>query len=235
MSIGKEFEGKTVTDATIEACKELGVARDDLEFEVIQEEKSGVLGIGSRNAIIKIVNIQVGSSNHVSTNNPSDLQKIEKVELVDTDGKQILSIFEKLVDHFVGDAETSVEISDRNILLKLNSEADLGFMIGKKGEMIKNLEFLLSRISSKQNGQSIYVSIDINSYREKRMEKLQERVRTLVEKVISINRPLSLNPMNSYERRICYLIIEENDQVTYKTKEYGNLKKITIFPKKIEM
>ena len=101
--------------------------------------------------------------------------------------------------------------------------------------MIKNLEFLLSRISSKQNGQSIYVSIDINSYREKRVEKLQERVRTLVEKVISINRPLSLNPMNSYERRICYLIIEENDQVTYKTKEYGKLEKITIFPKKIEM
>ena len=162
MSIGKEFEGKTVTDATIEACKELGVARDDLEFEVIQEEKSGVLGIGSRNAIIKIVNIQVASPNQVSTDNPSDLQKIEKVELVDTDGKQILSIFEKLVDHFVGEAETSVEISDRNILLKLNSEADLGFMIGKKGEMIKNLEFLLSRISSKQNGQSIYVSIDIN-------------------------------------------------------------------------
>jgi len=194
-----------------------------------------VLGIGSRNAIIKIVNIQVSSPNQVSTDNQSDLQKIEKLELVDTDGKQILSIFEKLVDHFVGEAETSVEISDRNILLKLNSEADLGFMIGKKGEMIKNLEFLLSRISSKQNGQSIYVSIDINSYREKRMEKLQERVRTLVEKVISINRPLSLNPMNSYERRICYLIIEENDQVTYKTKEYGNLKKITIFPKKIEM
>jgi spoIIIJ-associated protein len=232
MSIGKEFEGKTVTDATIEACKELGVARDNLEFEVIQEEKSGVLGIGSRNAIIKIINIQANNSKQVRTDNASNL---EKVELVDTDGKQILAIFKKLVDHFVGEAEIGVEISDRNILLKLNSEADLGFMIGKKGEMIKNLEFLLSRISSKQNGQSIYVSIDINSYREKREEKLQERVRTLVEKVISINRPLSLNPMNSYERRICYLIIEENDQVTYKTKEYGNLKKITIFPKKIEM
>lgn len=232
MSIGKEFEGKTVTDATIEACKELGVARDDLEFEVIQEEKSGVLGIGSRNAIIKIVNIQANNSKQGGTDNASEL---EKVELVDTDGTQILAIFKKLVDHFVGEAEIGVEISDRNILLKLNSEADLGFMIGKKGEMIKNLEFLLSRISSKQNGQSIYVSIDINSYREKREEKLQERVRILVEKVISINRPLSLNPMNSYERRICYLIIEENDQVTYKTKEYGNLKKITIFPKKIEM
>ena len=137
MSIGKEFEGKTVTDATIEACKELGVARDDLEFEVIQEEKSGVLGIGSRNAIIKIVNIQLNSSKNTNNENVSDSERIEKVELVDTDGKQILAIFEKLVEHFVGEAETSIEISDRNILLKLNSEADLGFMIGKKGEMIK--------------------------------------------------------------------------------------------------
>ena len=132
MSIGKEFEGKTVTDATIEACKELGVARDDLEFEVIQEEKSGVLGIGSRNAIIKIVNIQLNSSKNTNNENVSDSERIEKVELVDTDGKQILAIFEKLVEHFVGEAETSIEISDRNILLKLNSEADLGFMIGKK-------------------------------------------------------------------------------------------------------
>ena len=48
MSIEKEFEGETVTDAAIEACKELGISRDELEFDVIQEESSGVLGIGSR-------------------------------------------------------------------------------------------------------------------------------------------------------------------------------------------
>ena len=88
--------------------------------------------------------------------------------------------------------------------------------------MIKNLEFLLSRISSKQTGKSVYVSIDINSYREKRNDKLKEKVANTIEKVIAINRPLSLNPMNSFERRISYLIIEENEQVTYKTKEYGS-------------
>ena len=97
-----------------------------------------------------------------------------------------------------------------------------------------NLEFLLSRISSKQTGKSVYVSIDINSYREKRNDKLKEKVANTIEKVIAINRPLSLNPMNSFERRISYLIIEENEQVTYKTKEYGKLKKITIFPKNME-
>ena len=100
--------------------------------------------------------------------------------------------------------------------------------------MIKNLEFLLSKISSKQVGKSIYVSININSYRDKRMEKLKEKVLETINKVIAINRPLSLNPMNSFERREAYLIIEQNTQVIYKTKEYGKLKKITIFPKDLQ-
>ena len=100
--------------------------------------------------------------------------------------------------------------------------------------MIKNLEFLLSRIASKQNSQSVLVSVDINSYKEKKDNQLRDKVRSLVDKVISINRPLSLNPMNSYERRICYLIIEENSEVIYKTRDSGHLKKITIFPKKMD-
>ena len=51
MSIEREFEGETVTDAAIEACKELKISRDELEFDVVQEESSGVLGIGSRKAL----------------------------------------------------------------------------------------------------------------------------------------------------------------------------------------
>ena len=66
------------------------------------------------------------------------------------------------------------------------------------------------------------------------MEKLKEKVLDTINKVIAINRPLSLNPMNSFERREAYLIIEQNTQVIYKTKEYGKLKKITIFPKDLQ-
>ena len=228
MSLEKEFEGATVTDATIEACKELGISRDELNFEVVQEESSGVLGIGSRKAIIKVFNSEEKINNISSeVNNSND-------EDLDIDLESIEKIFEQIVSHFIGETDISSELSGKNILLKLNSEKDLGFLIGKKGDMIKNLEFLLSRISSKQTGKSVYVSIDINSYREKRNDKLKEKVANTIEKVIAINRPLSLNPMNSFERRISYLIIEGNEQVTYKTKEYGKLKKITIFPKNME-
>ncbi|MDA9748062.1 Jag N-terminal domain-containing protein [bacterium] len=228
MSIEKEFEGETVTDAAIEACKELGISRDELEFDVIQEESSGVLGIGSRKAIIRVI------SKDEKYENKTDNSIDSLDDNLNIDVESVEKIFKEIVNHFIGDANIDSELNGKNILLKLNSEKDLGFLIGRKGEMIKNLEFLLSRISSKQIGKSIYVSIDINSYREKRMEKLKEKVLETVKKVIAINRPLSLNPMNSFERREAYLIIEQDSQVTYKTKEYGKLKKITIFPKDLQ-
>ena len=228
MSIEKEFEGETVTDAAIEACKELGISRDELEFDVIQEESSGVLGIGSRKAIIRVI------SKDEKYENKTDNSIDSLDDNLNIDVESVEKIFKEIVNHFIGDANIDSELNGKNILLKLNSEKDLGFLIGRKGEMIKNLEFLLSRISSKQIGKSIYVSIDINSYREKRMEKLKEKVLEKVKKVIAINRPLSLNPMNSFGRREAYLIIEQDSQVTYKTKEYGKLKKITIFPKDLQ-
>ena len=228
MSIEREFEGETVTDAAIEACKELGISRDELEFDVVQEESSGVLGIGSRKAIIRIFNKGQKQENKID----SSINSLD--DNLDIDVQSIEKIFKEIVNHFIGDTNIKSELSGKNILLSLNSEKDLGFLIGRKGEMIKNLEFLLSRISSKQIGKSVYVSIDINSYREKRMEKLKEKVLETINKVIAINRPLSLNPMNSFERREAYLIIEQNSQVIYKTKEYGKLKKITIFPKDLQ-
>ena len=225
MSIQKEYEGKTVTDATIEACKDLGINREELEFEVVSEGSRGLLGIGGRNAVIKVTN----QSSKVQSEVVKD---VTNQEPIDTD--KVHEIFSEIVKHFVDDSTIEVNVNERNILLKLKSESNLGFLIGKKGEMIKNIEFLLSRIASKQNSESIFVSIDINSFREKKDKELVERVGVLIDKVISINRPLSLNPMNSYERRICYLEIEKNSEVTYKTKEVGMLKKITILPKLID-
>ncbi len=225
MSIQKEYEGKTVTDATIEACKDLGINREDLNFEVISEGTTGLLGIGGRNAVIKILNQDAneGPSTEAASASLEPI-KLEKLE----------EIFNQIINHFVDDSSIEVETNDRNVLLKLKSDSNLGFLIGKKGEMIKNIEFLLSRVASKENSESIFVSIDINSFREKKDKELIDRVVTLIDKVISINRPLSLNPMNSYERRICYLEIEKNSEVTYKTKEVGMLKKITILPKVID-
>ena len=152
MSIQKEYEGKTVTDATIEACKDLGINREDLNFEVISEGTTGLLGIGGRNAVIKILNQDAneGPSTEAASASLEPI-KLEKLE----------EIFNQIINHFVDDSSIEVETNDRNVLLKLKSDSNLGFLIGKKGEMIKNIEFLLSRVASKENSESIFVSIDI--------------------------------------------------------------------------
>ena len=108
MSIQKEYEGKTVTDATIEACKDLGINREDLNFEVISEGTTGLLGIGGRNAVIKILN---QDSNEAPSTEaaPSSLEpiKLEKLE----------EIFTQIINHFVDDSSIEVETNDRNVLL----------------------------------------------------------------------------------------------------------------------
>ena len=128
MSIQKEYEGKTVTDATIEACKDLGINREELEFEVVSEGSRGLLGIGGRNAVIKVTN----ESSKVQSEVVKD---VTNQESIDTD--KVHEIFSEIVKHFVDDSTIEVDTNERNILLKLKSESNLGFLIGKKGEMIK--------------------------------------------------------------------------------------------------
>ena len=193
MSIQKEYEGKTVTDATIEACKDLGINREDLNFEVISEGTTGLLGIGGRNAVIKILNQDAneGPSTEAASASLEPI-KLEKLE----------EIFNQIINHFVDDSSIEVETNDRNVLLKLKSDSNLGFLIGKKGEMIKNIEFLLSRVASKENSESIFVSIDINSFREKKDKELVDRVVTLIDKVISCLLYTSPSPRDRQKSRM---------------------------------
>ena len=139
MSIEREFEGKTVTDATIEACKELGINREDLEFEIINEGSAGLLGIGSRNAVIKVKETLDSATKEVEVTEPvSQKEESLKTDTKDEDSnleplktEKIREIFGQIVDHFVEESTTEVETNDRNILLKLKSDSDLGFFIDR--------------------------------------------------------------------------------------------------------
>ena len=92
--------------------------------------------------------------------------------------------------------------------------------------MIKNLNFYYLEYQVNKPVRVFMFQQILILIEKKENDKLKEKVANTIEKVIAINRPLSLNPMNSFERRISYLIIEKNEQVTYKTKEYGKLKKL---------
>ena len=211
MSIELEKEGKTVSEATISACEELGVARDDIEVEVIQEGSKGVLGIGGKNAIVKVKVKEKGFS--------------EK-------GLKAKKTLETILDHLVSTQAVNIVESDRRIKLEIKQTEHKGLLIGKGGEMIRALEYIVGKISSRncKDGREKRISIDVDGYKNRRESGVSRKVVDAIKKVKKTNEPFTLERLSSYERRIAYITIKNDKGVKYDTIIDGNHKKIIISP-----
>ncbi len=211
MGIILEKEGKTVSEATISACEELGVARNEVDVEVLQESSKGVLGIGGRNAIVR-----------VSVKNEKLSEKGLKSK------KALESILEYLVPTYsVGIRETA----DR-IKLDIRDTNDKGLLIGKRGEMIKSLEYIVGKISGRacEDGREKRVNIDVDGYKRRREDKISKLIKDTASKVRKIKKPISLDSMTASERRMAYIALKRERGVSYETKEEKDQKRIIVTP-----
>jgi len=211
MGIVLEKEGKTVSEATISACEELGVARNEVDVEVLQESSKGVLGIGGRNAIVR-----------VSVKNDKLSEKGLKSK------KALETILAYLVPTYsVGIRETA----DR-IKLDIRDTNDKGLLIGKRGEMIKSLEYIVGKISGRacEDGREKRVNIDVDGYKRRREDKISKLIKETAGKVRKIKKPISLDPMTASERRMAYIALKREGGVSYETKEEKDQKRIIVTP-----
>ena len=186
----RNFSAKTVDDAITEACKELGVTSDKLEYEVIEEGSSGFLGIGSKDAVIKAC---VKSS----------VTDIAKAFLND--------VFSAMNMTVVVAVEYNAEEKEMNIDL---SGDDMGVLIGKRGQTLDSLQYLVSLVVNKGNDNYIRVKVDTENYRKRRKDTLENLAKNMAFKVKRTRRPLSLEPMNPYERRIIHSALQGDKFVT---------------------
>jgi spoIIIJ-associated protein len=211
MGIVLEKEGKTVSEATISACEELGVSRSEVDVEVLQESSKGVLGIGSKNAKIRIT---------VINDNLSEKGLKSK--------KALESILEYLIPTYsVGIRETA----DR-IKLDIKDTNDKGLLIGKRGEMIKALEYIVGKISGRdcEEGRDKRINIDVDGYKGRREDKISRLIKDTARKVRKIKKPIALDPMTASERRMAYIALKREGGVGYETKVEQDQKRIIITP-----
>lgn len=211
MGIVLEKEGKTVSEATISACEELGVSRGEVDVEILQESSKGVLGIGSKNAIVRIT---------VKNENLSEKGLRSK--------KALETILEYLIPTYsVGIRETA----DR-IKLDIRDTNDKGLLIGKRGEMIKSLEYIVGKISGRtcEDGREKRINIDVDGYKRKREDKITRLIKDTAKKVRKIQKPISLDPMTASERRMAYIALKREGGVGYETKVEQDQKRIIITP-----
>ena len=185
-----EFSAKTVNDAITEACQKFVVTSDKLEYEVVEEGSSGFLGIGSKPAVIKA---RVKSS-------------------VQDRAKDFLkSVFEAMNLVVVVDIQYDELNNSMNIDL---SGDEMGVLIGKRGQTLDSLQYLVYLVVNKDVEYYIHVKVDTENYRQRRKETLENLAKNISYKVKRTKRPVSLEPMNPYERRIIHSALQNDKYVT---------------------
>ncbi len=181
--------GKTVNDALNEALKELHASRDEVEVTVIDEGAKGFLGMfGAKDAVIQVV----------KKFNPEKIAVTFLQEIFQAMGMSV---------------SIETKLKERQLAIELSGE-EMGVLIGKRGQTLDSLQYLVSLVVNK--GSSPYVSIllDTENYRQRRKETLESLAYNLAKKVKQTKRNVVLEPMNPYERRIIHSSLQNDRYVT---------------------
>ena len=198
------FSAKTLDDAITKACIELGVTSEDLEYEITETGREGVFGIGARPYVISV---KLKEEEKKMTASPeSDLTATEKAM------DFLSSVFEGMSLN----VDISIDMDEESNEMSINlSGDDMGVLIGKRGQTLDALQYLTGQVINKHGSGYIRVKLDTENYRERRKETLEKLAKNIAHKVRRTKRPVALEPMNPYERRIIHSVLQpEKDIIT---------------------
>ena len=204
----KEFVAKTVDEALTNAMLELETTAENLEYEVIEKETSGFLGMFGKPAKIRV-----------------------RIKLtLENKAKKFLSdIFTTM--GIVAEVEVLYDEDNETLDINLNGE-DMGVLIGKRGQTLDALQYLVSLIINKNSEKYIKVKLDTENYRARRKETLENLAKNIAFKVKKTRKPVSLEPMNPYERRIIHSALQNDKFVETYSEGDEPYRKVVISNKK---
>ena len=186
-----EVSAKTVEDALTDASVQLGITSDQLEYEIVEKGSNGFLGlIGSKNATIRV---KVKSS-------------------VEDEVREFLtSVFNAMKMQV--EIEINKNEDERFLDVELKGD-DMGVLIGKRGQTLDSLQYLTSLAINKHSDVYYKVKIDTEDYRKRRRDTLENLARNIAYKVKRTKRPVSLEPMYPFERRVIHSALQNDRYVT---------------------
>lgn len=203
-----EFEGKTTEEAIENACHHFQLPHESLEIEIVSVGSPGLFGLGSKPAKVRAA--------------PREAPEADLVG-------QAQDILEAILDK-MGEAATVVaRREDDRIALSIES-ADAGLLIGKQGQTLEALQYLVGKILSKKSRKKVRLVIDIESYRARHSEALTQMALKYGEKVKKTGKPVTLNPMNPHDRRIVHLALQGDSELKTLSRGEGLYKKVVVYP-----
>ena len=180
---------KTVDEAVTKALIELETTSDKLEYEVVEKGSAGFLGIGAKPAIIRA-------------------KKKETLE------DRAIDFLSQVFDAMNLDVKIAAAFNEEECEMNIDlSGEDMGILIGKRGITLDSLQYLVSLVINRNTEDYMKVKLDTENYRERRKETLENLAHNLAHKVKRIHRPVYLEPMNPYERRVIHSALQKDKYV----------------------
>lgn len=184
-----EVSAKTVDDAITEASIQLGTTSDKIEVEIVEKGSSGFLGIKSKPAVIR-----ARKKNDAEGN--------------------VREFLGKVFEAMGMEVELEVKQDEENKLMEVELKgSDMGILIGKRGQTLDSLQYLTNLAVNKHSENYIKVKLDTEDYRKRRKETLENLAKNIAYKVKRTKRPVSLEPMNPFERRVIHSALQNDKYV----------------------
>lgn len=259
-----EYNAKTVEAAVDEGLRQLGVSREEIEIEVINEGSRGILGIGASDALVRLTRRATDEPTEAQARDSAEepeeipvearMEPEETAEIVSDDAptgasasvdvepdpdpaedtQQVadaeggaddaeledlaFDLLNQMLVHLGIKAEIEVswqenpEDSDRALSLNVVGE-DLGFLIGRNGETLSSMQYLIRLMVNQEMHRWKNIVIDIDGYKQRRAEQLSQLAHRLAEQVVASGRPASLEPMPPNERRLVHIALRNHEHV----------------------
>ena len=218
-------EGKTTAEAVEKGLKELGVSKNQVEIKVIEEKKKSFFSILDPHIVKVELTVKEGLQAEPIQENREYKEKVyvkPSMEEIEKSKKQVEDFLKEFLNKFSDKVSYKIENDDESINIEIIGE-DASKLIGYRGETLNAVQVLLSNIASKGNEHSVKVIVDIENYREKRKNTLEELATKIEKTVKRTGKKITLEPMTPYERKIIHTKLQESQYVkTYSIGENNN-------------
>lgn len=233
-----EMIAPTVEEALEKGLAELGLTKNEVEIEVLDEGSKGFLKLGGRQARIRLT---IKSPDAPSAAPVKTFDKPSSIDMGDADLENVMSIAQatvrELLDKMgVNNAAVSTRLDEtpgRNgeptIIVDINGD-DLSILIGRRAETLNALQYVTRLILGKEIGRGVNLAVDVEGYRDRRERNLRQLARKMASQAVKSGRTQSLEPMPANERRIIHLELKDDEKVTTESVGAEPRRKVTIIP-----
>ena len=227
-----EGSGRTVEEAIREALKILGARREDVDLMVLDEGSRGVLGLGSRSARVRLTLLSALDDDAAAgtAGPPPPPAEVSVHEAVGGRAQDAQRITSEIIAA-MGFRATVVGREDDELVQVSVGGPDLAPLIGRHGQTLEALDLLVNLIMAHHQGQRVPVAVDVERYRERRREALQDLALRFAERVRRTGRPAAMKPMSAAERRIVHTTLADDPGVTTYSEGEDPDRRVVIAPR----